>query len=113
MPTETVAPPGAPPKREGTSVADAILPAETESTKPLLTDGELGHYTKALVASRFRIVLFTLGSALAAVLLALLLPRYYTARVVLLPTEDSEGARWKADFSSSCDSSSGDRSTAS
>jgi uncharacterized protein involved in exopolysaccharide biosynthesis len=47
-----------------------------------------GDYARALVAARRRIVEFALGSALAAVALAGVLPRQYTARVVILPSEE-------------------------
>ena len=53
---------------------------------------ELGRYLGALVEARRRIALFTFGAAIAAAALALLLPRYWTARVVLLPGDEGDGA---------------------
>lgn len=52
---------------------------------------ELGRYLAALVAARRRIVTFTAAVAFATVLLALVIPREWTARVVLLPTDDGDG----------------------
>lgn len=53
---------------------------------------ELGRYVRALVDARGRIAAFTAAATAAAVVLALVLPREWTARVVLLPTDDGEGA---------------------
>ncbi len=53
---------------------------------------ELGRYVRALVDARAGIAAFTAAATVASVLLALVLPREWTARVVLLPTDDAEGA---------------------
>lgn len=56
------------------------------------TSTELSRYLRALVDARAQIVYFTVGATLATVLLALILPREWTARSVLLPTEDAQAA---------------------
>ncbi len=53
---------------------------------------DFAFYFRALVGQRARIALFTLGAAAGSLLLALMLPRYYTADVVLLPTEKAKPA---------------------
>lgn len=63
-----------------------------EASATSAASGELGRYLRALVDARSQIVLFTAGATLAAVLLALILPREWTARTVLLPAEDGQGA---------------------
>ena len=91
MPIETEAPPSAPSPPSGPSgpsVADRILPPATE---PILSDREMGQYAAALVRARHPIAAFVAGSVAVAVLLALVLPKAYTAKTVLLPTDDGEG----------------------
>ena len=53
---------------------------------------ELGRYLRALVDARARIAAFTIAAAVASAVLALVLPREWTAQVVLLPTDDGDGA---------------------
>jgi uncharacterized protein involved in exopolysaccharide biosynthesis len=53
---------------------------------------ELGRHLRALVDARARIALFTAGATLATIVLALILPREWTARAVLLPSDDADGA---------------------
>ncbi|GJM44555.1 MAG: hypothetical protein DHS20C21_13970 [Gemmatimonadota bacterium] len=89
MSTETSTPPQTRPapgtREEVAHVADQIL-----ATEPILTDQEMGHYARALIGARYRMAAFVTGSVIAAVILALLLPKQYTAKVMLLPTDDGE-----------------------
>lgn len=80
-----LAPP--PPSATMPSASGTTAPWRTEEPSP-----ELGRYLAALVEARGRITTFVLGTALFTVLLAFVLPRQWTANVVLLPTDDAEGA---------------------
>jgi uncharacterized protein involved in exopolysaccharide biosynthesis len=75
--------------------ASRIPAGPTSSGDPTIAPAagpELGGYLRALVDARRRVIAFTAGATLAAVFLALVLPRQWTARVVLLPTDSAEGA---------------------
>jgi uncharacterized protein involved in exopolysaccharide biosynthesis len=86
METHTQAPPeGRPRTAPEASVPDRIL-----GTEPILSERELGAYARALVGARWRIIAFVGGAVLAAAALALVLPEKYTAKAVLLPTEEGD-----------------------
>jgi uncharacterized protein involved in exopolysaccharide biosynthesis len=78
----------APPVPPGTAAGEATAPAGAAA----LAAPDLARYVRALVDARGRILAFTAGATAAAVLLAFVLPRQWTARVVLLPTDEADGA---------------------
>ena len=84
-PSETAPETAAPAGDEGARVADDILAAED-----LLPEAEAGYYFRALVDARRRIVAIVSASVFLFVVLALVLPQYFTARVTMLPTDDGE-----------------------
>jgi uncharacterized protein involved in exopolysaccharide biosynthesis len=70
---------------EGARVADEILSAEE-----MLPEAEAGYYVRSLVDERLRIVAITSVAVFLSVVLALVLPRFFTAHVTMLPTDDGE-----------------------